>query len=177
MNDRLDNITLYPIDLDPILAEEVRLRVGREYRLGVYLWSAAIVIALIAEFVFDKPNLRTIITVGVPISWLLLCIQFLKGLDRAPVNRVFKAGARSLRDCVCIRSPGDHVVRYRYSAMRQCCVSMDGLAIKMADDRMLDMPGRVFANSYEMKAFAKTLAEQKNVPVIDMTDREIASVS
>ncbi len=177
MNRPIDDITLYPIEPDPVLAEVVRRKVGKDYRLGVILWQMGVLLALLLDFVIDTPSLRTVVTVGVPAAWFLVCLQNLRSLSNAPVSRVLKAGARSIRDCVRIYSLSDHVIRYRFSGMRQCSVSMDSLAIKMADGRMLDMPGRVFANSYEMQAFAKALAEQKNVPVIDLTDREVAGVS
>lgn len=177
MDRQLDDITLYPTEADPVLAEEVRRKVGRDYRWGLILWPLAALLAIVYDFIFDKPSLRTVVTVGVPIAWFLLFLHNLRSLNNAPASRVLKVGSRSICDCVSIRSPRDHVVRYRYSAMRGCTITNEGLTIMMADERILEVPVEVFANAYEMKAFARALAEQKNVPVIDLTKREAAGVS
>lgn len=177
MDHLIDDITLYPTEPDLVLAKTVRQKVGHDYRLGIVLWPMAVLLALVLDFYIDKPSLRTVVTVGVPVAWFLVCLLNLRNLNRTPARRVFNAGTRSIRDCVSICAPQDHVVRYRYSGMRGCTITTDGLTIVMSDGRSLDMPARVFANPYEMKAFAKALAEQKNVPVIDLTEKEVAGVS
>jgi len=177
MNRSIDDITLYPIEPDPILAEKVRRKVGQNLRLGIGIVGFLFILAVYFDLIAVKPHLKAVVTVGTPLCWLLLLLELLRRLSKAPVSRVLKVGVRSIRDCVSIRAPQDHIERYRYSGMRGCTITTDGLTIVMSDGRRLDMPAKAFANQYEMKAFAKALAEQKNVAVIGLTSKEASSVS
>ena len=177
MNWRLGNITLYQVEADSTVLEPIRKKAGRNLRISLVANLVLLLLGITVLFQSNQVWLFKPLFVGMPIFWLLTCTGQLRRLANESGMRLIKTNHRFIRDCIGIYSLNEHVVDYDYRQMTQCTKSPSGLAIEMADGRVLNIPLKAFTHKTDFNNFASALAEQKSIPVIDLTEREAASAT